>query len=63
MLYQQVHRSFWRRHRVVTGGGLLLTVWWLYNGWYDVVATVDGDAAFRRRFAGHVETGEDSVSG
>ena len=38
MLYQQVHRSFWRRHPVVTGAGLLLTLWWLHNGWYDAVA-------------------------
>src|SRR6185312_9490720 len=38
MLYQQVHRSFWRRHPVVTGGGLLLTLWWLHNGWYNAVA-------------------------
>ncbi|MET0209511.1 MAG: phospholipase C, phosphocholine-specific, partial [Burkholderiaceae bacterium] len=24
-------------------------------GWYDLIATVDGDAAFQRRLAGHVE--------
>jgi phospholipase C len=33
------------------------------DGWYDMVATVAGDSAFRRRFAGHVETGADSISG
>jgi phospholipase C len=33
------------------------------HGWYDVLATVDGDAAYRRRFAGHVENGEDTVTG
>jgi phospholipase C len=33
------------------------------QGWYDVAATVDGDSAFRRRFAGHVENGADSISG
>jgi phospholipase C len=33
------------------------------NGWYDVLATVEGDRAFRRRFAGHVENGEASVTG
>ncbi len=33
------------------------------KGWYDVLATVEGDSAFRRRFAGHVENGEDSISG
>jgi Protein of unknown function (DUF2510) len=38
MLYQQVRRSFWRRHPVVTGAGLVLTLWWLSNGWYEAVA-------------------------
>ncbi|HEX3650218.1 MAG TPA: phospholipase C, phosphocholine-specific [Pseudonocardiaceae bacterium] len=33
------------------------------EGWYDVTATVAGDPAFVRRFAGHVENGEDSISG
>ncbi len=31
-------------------------------GWYDLAMTVDTDAGFQRRLAGHVETGEDSVS-
>jgi phospholipase C len=30
--------------------------------WYDLVVTVDADAAFRRRFAGHVETGATSMT-
>jgi hypothetical protein len=38
MLYQQVHRSFLRRHPVMTGAGLVLTLWWLHNGWYDALA-------------------------
>jgi hypothetical protein len=38
MLYRQAHRSFWRRHPVVTGAGLLVTAWWLHNGWYEAVA-------------------------
>jgi hypothetical protein len=38
MLYQQVQRSFWRRHPLVTGTGLVLTLWWLHNGWYETVA-------------------------
>jgi hypothetical protein len=38
MLYQQVHRSFWRRHPVVVGAGLLVVFWWLWNGWYTGVA-------------------------
>jgi phospholipase C len=33
------------------------------HGWYDVLATVDGDKEFRRRFAGHVENGADTISG
>jgi phospholipase C len=31
-------------------------------GWYDLTITVDTDAGFQQRIAGHVETGEDSVS-
>jgi phospholipase C len=31
-------------------------------GWYDLVITVEGDPGFKYRFAGHVETGEDSIS-
>jgi uncharacterized protein DUF2510 len=38
MLYQQVRRSFWRRHPVVAGAWLVLTLWWLLNGWYEAVA-------------------------
>jgi hypothetical protein len=37
MLYEEVHRSFWRRHRVVTVAGLAMTLWWLHNGWYEAV--------------------------
>jgi hypothetical protein len=38
MLYQQVHRSFWRRHPMVTGAGMLLALWWLHIGAYDALA-------------------------
>jgi hypothetical protein len=38
MFYQQVHRSFWRRHPVFTGAGALLALWWLENGWYEALA-------------------------
>jgi phospholipase C len=31
-------------------------------GWYDLVITVEGDPGFEYQFAGHVETGEDSIS-
>jgi phospholipase C len=38
--------------------------WSLKNvwGWYDFVITVDGDSGFEYRVAGHVETGDDSIS-
>ncbi len=32
------------------------------GGWYDLTVTADGDPAFLRRLAGHVETGAPSVS-
>jgi phospholipase C len=31
-------------------------------GWYDLVVTVDQDPGFEYHFAGHVETGKDSIS-
>jgi len=31
-------------------------------GWYDLTVTVDSDASFVRRLAGHVENGRDSIS-
>ena len=31
-------------------------------GWYDLFLTVDEDSRFKRHFAGHVETGKDSIS-
>ncbi|MGF6263064.1 phospholipase C [Paraburkholderia youngii] len=31
-------------------------------GWYDLAITVDTDPTFARRIAGHVETGNDSIS-
>jgi phospholipase C len=32
------------------------------SGWYDVVMTVDSDPGFEYRLAGHLETGQDSIS-
>ena len=32
------------------------------QGWYDLGIQVPGAAAYRRRYAGHIETGEDSSS-
>jgi len=31
-------------------------------GWYDLTVTVNSDPSFQRQFAGHIETGKDSVS-
>ena len=31
-------------------------------GWYDLIVTVSGDPTFKYRLAGHVETGDDSIS-
>ncbi|KAA2254514.1 phospholipase C, phosphocholine-specific [Solihabitans fulvus] len=33
------------------------------DGWYDLTATINTDASFARRFAGHIETGKPSVTG
>jgi phospholipase C len=33
-----------------------------FDGWYDFVITVAGDTGFEYEVAGHLETGEDSVS-
>jgi phospholipase C len=32
------------------------------HGWYDLTVTVESDASFSRQLAGHVETGNDSVT-
>ena len=31
-------------------------------GWYDFTITVESDGSFQRQLAGHIQTGEDSVS-
>nr|WP_206323522.1 phospholipase C, phosphocholine-specific [Streptomyces sp. HNM0574] len=33
------------------------------HGWYDLLLTVEGDDSFRRRLMGHIENGEESVTG
>jgi phospholipase C len=33
-----------------------------FYGWYDFVVEVSSDTTFQRRIAGHVETGEDSMT-
>jgi phospholipase C len=34
-----------------------------FDGWYDLSATVDNDPSFLRRFTGHFENGQPSVTG
>ena len=45
-------------------GAFLEKSWALHgsSGWHDVTVTVEGDATFQRRFAGHIETGRNSLS-
>jgi hypothetical protein len=38
MLYQQVHRPFWRRHPALAGTGALVVAWWLWLGPPEAVA-------------------------
>jgi phospholipase C len=33
-----------------------------FQGWYDLVITVEQDPTFHYRFAGHIETGRESIS-
>jgi phospholipase C len=33
------------------------------HGWYDIAVALDGHADYARRFAGHLENGEPSVTG
>ena len=33
-----------------------------FGGWYDFTVSIDGDKSFKRRFAGRIETGKDSIS-
>jgi hypothetical protein len=40
MLHEQAHKSFWRRHPMMTAAGAFVTVWWLHNGWYDAVGVL-----------------------
>ena len=49
---------------VVAPGDSLTRHWSLLRlfGWYDLVITEEADAGFRYQFAGHVETGRDSIS-
>jgi phospholipase C len=33
------------------------------HGWYDVTVTADVDSTWSQRFIGHIENGEDSITG
>jgi phospholipase C len=33
------------------------------NGWYDLSVTISGDASWSRRYIGHLEDGEASITG
>lgn len=48
----------------VHAGGTLVESWTLESsfGWYDISILVDTDPEFLQRFAGHIETGQNSVS-
>jgi phospholipase C len=50
--------------RTLEAGAALTTTWALgsTSGWYDIAITVDVDAEFYWRLAGHVENGHDSVT-
>jgi phospholipase C len=52
------------RTRFLAAGETVTERWPLSRsrGWYDLQVTVQGDPHFQRRYAGHVETGEDSVT-
>jgi phospholipase C len=45
-------------------GDEFFKIWSLerFHNWYDLVVEVSSDSTFQRRIAGHVETGEDSVT-
>jgi phospholipase C len=45
-------------------GDEFLKTWSLerFHNWYDLVVEISSDSSFQRRVAGHVETGEDSVT-
>jgi phospholipase C len=50
--------------RTLSPGRIFVWHWSLSSsfGWYDLTVTVESDPAFRQQIAGHVETGQDSVS-
>jgi phospholipase C len=60
------YRSDGPWHYTIPAGGSITGESWdlaSFNGWYDLSATVDSDASFLRRFTGHFEDGQPSVTG
>jgi phospholipase C len=54
-----------RRTRLVLAPGESAAPGWSLSpsgGWYDLSITADGDPSFLYQLAGHVETGEDTIS-
>ncbi|MFC5865481.1 phosphocholine-specific phospholipase C [Acidicapsa dinghuensis] len=45
-------------------GEILINTWYLdhSHGWYDLTVSVESDSYFAYQFAGHVETGQDSIT-
>jgi phospholipase C len=52
------------RTRILGAGQSATEQWSLARsrGWYDLSVTVEGDPHFTRRYAGHVETGAESIT-
>ncbi len=51
-------------HRNLQGGESFSRQWGLkgQSGWYDLVVTLANDPGYQQQFAGHVETGQPSMS-
>ena len=55
----------WGASALFTGHGEEFVYDWSleeFQGWYDLVITVEQDPTFKYRFAGHIETGRESIS-
>jgi phospholipase C len=52
-------------YTVPAGGSITGESWDLrsFDGWYDLSATVDSDSSYLRRFTGHYENGQPSITG
>ena len=54
-----------RRRYVVRPGHRHVIPWLaaMNSGWYDLTVTVEEEPEFRRRLCGHIENGQESISG